>query len=317
MKKADELKLKYNIDTSTTSAYSLIYSYAKDSIHPIIFSHYSHEHQNPKEINYIKQYDYYTIYVFLNGKFGFMFGDTLYNPSFGDVVIIRNHEKFTSCFYTTSFVDYYEINFPPELFNKINLINPFSKVFHNQNTTNKNFVTFNDISREEVVDLLKKIDQLSHNSNEFRDFLAYSYIIRIAELICDSQVNNNTNLHLKKTPATLKTALNYIHANYTSICGIEEVAKHCDITGTHLARLFRKFLACSPNEYISNLRISHAKYLLQSGCNLTEACYDSGFSNYTYFIYKFKSVTGTSPAKWRNSYNQNTSTTQPSVSNQK
>ena len=298
-----ELMQKYNIDTVSTSAYSLIYSYAKDSVHPIIFSHYSHEHQSPKEINYNKQYDYYTLYVFMSGKFGFMFDDILCNPSYGDVIIIRAREKFTSCFYTTSFIDYYEINFPREFFNKINIINPFSQVFHNQNTPDRNLVVFDEQSKEEVIDLLKKIDTISNSEGDFRDFLTYSYIIRIAELICDSQSNSNINFHIKKPPITLKTALNYIHSNYTSICGVEEVAKHCSITATHLARLFKKFLSCSPNEYISNLRISYAKYLLQNGSNLTEACYNSGFSSYTYFISKFKAVTGTSPSKWKNSKN--------------
>ena len=298
----DELRKKYNLDISTTTAYGLIYSYAKDATQPVIFSHYAHEHRSIKEINYNKQYDYCTLYFFMSGKFGFIFDNTICNPSYGDVVIIRDREKFTSCFYTTSFVDYYEINFPAEFFNGINLINPFTKIFYDRKAPNRNLVILNNLNREAIIDILKKIDALANEKSEFRDFLAYSYIIRIAEIICEQQSENTTALPPRKIPQALKDALNYIHAHYTTLGGIDEISENCNITGTYLARLFKKFLLCSPNEYISELRISHAKYLLQSGSNLTDACYNSGFSNYNYFISKFKTVTGTTPAKWKNEY---------------
>lgn len=293
---------KFHIDTTTTSSHCLIHSYAKDAEIPIAFHHYEHEHQSIKEISYKKKLDYCTLYIFMSGKFGFIFDNTICNPSYGDVVIIRAQEEFTSCFYTTSFVDYYEINFPAEFFNGISLINPFTKLFYNQKATNRNMVIFNNLNRETMIDILKNIDSLANEKSEFRDFLAYSYIIRIAEIICEQQSENTTTLSPQKIPQSLNRALNYIHAHYTTLSGIDEISEKCNMTGTYLARMFKKFLLCSPNEYISNLRISHAKYLLQSGCNLTEACYNSGFSNYTYFISKFKTVTGTTPAKWKNEY---------------
>ena len=117
--------------------------------------------------------------------------------------------------------------------------------------------------------------------------------------MCEQQSESTGKLPQRKIPQSLKMALNYIHANYTSLTGIEEVAAHCSITGTYLARIFKKFLLCTPNAYVSNLRISHAKYLLNAGKNITEACFDSGFTNYTYFISKFKASTGTTPANFK------------------
>lgn len=295
----EELIKKFSIHVPSTSSYCLIHSYAKDAELPIAFHHYEHEHQSEKELTHEKEAKHCTLYVFLSGKFGFIFDDTICNPSYGDIVIIPGRKKFTSCFYSSSFCDYYEINFPDEFFSKINLINPFTKLFYGQKGANRNLVVFDRLSRETLINTLKKIDVLANEENEFRDFFAYSYIIRIAELICEQQSESAGALPQKKIPQSLKQALNYIHAHYTSLDGIEEVAAHCNITGTYLARVFKKFLLCTPNEYISNLRISYAKYLLNSGQNITEACYNSGFSNYTYFISKFKAVTGTTPAKFK------------------
>lgn len=296
----EELIKKFHIHIPSTSSYCLIYSYAKDTEIPIAFHHYAHEHRSTKELIDEKEADdYCTMYIFLSGKFGFIFDNTVCNPSYGDVVIIRNHEKFTSCFHTSSFVDYYEINFPIEFFNKINLTNPFSKLFYGKKTLNQNLVVLNPLSLESLINALKRIDALANEKDDFRDFFAYSYIIRIVELICEQQSENTRILPQKKIPQSLRQALDYIHTHYTSLEGIDEIATQCNITGTSLARVFKKYLLCTPNEYISNLRISHAKYLLNTGMNITEACYNSGFSNYTYFISKFKAITGITPAKFK------------------
>ena len=177
-------------------------------------------------------------------------------------------------------------------------MNPFKKLFY-QKFHRQNLAVLNQLSRENLINTLKKIDALAKEEGEFRDYFAYSYIIRIAELLCEQQSESIQILPQRKIPKSLKQALNYIHAHYATLDGIEEVAPHCNITGTYLARIFKKFLLCTPNAYISNLRISHAKYLLNTGKNITEACYESGFSNYTYFISKFKALTGTTPAKFK------------------
>ena len=52
-------------------------------------------------------------------------------------------------------------------------------------------------------------------------------------------------------------------------------------------------------KYMTKQRISYAKYLLANGESVTDACFKSGFNNYNYFISKFKSIIGTTPAKFK------------------
>lgn len=95
-------------------------------------------------------------------------------------------------------------------------------------------------------------------------------------------------------------ALNYIHSNFTTPVTIAEISEYCGISSTYLARMFKKFYLCRPMEYVTKLRITYAKDLLKKGVSVTEACYDSGFSDCKYFTAKFKAVTGTTPYQYKN-----------------
>lgn len=66
---------------------------------------------------------------------------------------------------------------------------------------------------------------------------------------------------------------------------------------------FKKITGKTPNEFLTDIRIKHACYLLDIYKNeifLTEIAEQCGYTDYIYFSKKFKSVTGLSPRKYRN-----------------
>ena len=298
MRYVPELLEKFGVKISRSILHALIYSYAKDAEVPIIFAHYKHKHLVTREIEYhTKAEAFCRLYFFMSGKFGFIFDNTTYMPAYGDAIIIPENTEVMSRFFSTTHVDYYEIIFPIELFNKINIINPFTKVFHGQYVAKKNILSLNGASRETVFGTLKKIEELAMEET-FNDFLAYSYLIRIIDIVASSQENITDSSQTTILPPKLQAAIDYIHRNFATLEGVDEVALSLGITKTYLARLFKKFEFGTPNEYINEVRISHAKYLLDNGHSPTHACYNSGFTNYSYFVTRFKRVTGTTPTRY-------------------
>lgn len=294
-----EMRKKYDVDLYTTSCYALLYSYGNSPASPIVFKHFVHDHNISSEIKYQIDRNYCSLYIFLTGKFSFMFDSCVYNPSFGDIVLIRNGEKALSCFYQNTFVDYYEINFPMEFFETLGNKNPFYAPFYKRDFGEKNMVTLSTLSCDKMLQKLKSIESLITSKDNDMDFLAYSYIIQIMGLV-NAQFSKEGSRSLSfKIPSKLKDAVDYIHLNFTTLTSIDEVASHCHITNTYLSRMFKSFLQCTPNEYLTNLRISHAKYLLDQGSSVTDACYKAGFNSYSYFIAKFKHITGVTPLQFK------------------
>lgn len=268
-------------------------SYAKNAQEPIDFFHYTHVHPQTTRVTYPQRSAMCTLYIFLEGKFGFLVKDEIYNPGYGDVIVFRGYEQFTSVFYTNSHVDYYQINFPAEFFTAMSV----PALFCTGDEANfPHMLVPESRSRALILEKLKQTEEWILYEDPQRDLLAYANLLQILSLLSYRSSQRET---AAKVPIKLQQALEYIHSNFTTLTGIDEIASFCDVTATYLSRMFRESFGCTPNTYLNNLRISQAKYLLSSGSTLTEACYRSGFNNYTYFISKFKSSTGITPAKFK------------------
>ena len=104
----------------------------------------------------------------------------------------------------------------------------------------------------------------------------------------------------KNKLSIINPAVKFIHDNYTKqLISIEELAKICKITPEYFRKIFKYFFGTSPINYVNNLKIQHAKELLSSGeYSVTEAAFNSGFPDTSYFSRIFKKVTGKSPSKY-------------------
>lgn len=107
---------------------------------------------------------------------------------------------------------------------------------------------------------------------------------------------NNT-----KKNETINIAIKYIHSNYcTDTISIEKLADACNISTVYLRKLFASRFGVSPIQYISNLKLTRAKELLESNMyTVSEVCFLSGFSDESYFSRKFKESTGVSPSEYK------------------
>lgn len=288
-------RIIYNLNPDNC-VYNLIYEYAKDALKPILFAHYNHESViHEPYTTAVKDQDWCSLFVSLSGNFSFILGDKIYSPAYGDVVFMREHERYSSCFHSSGRMDYYEINFPPEFFEKAAGIEEFRKIFYQRNDAERNLISFNKIESAAVLDKLKMIE----NTPAEKGLIRYSYILQFLDIMCGGFYERSHEFTHERIPPKLKEAILFMHSEFLTIGGICDVTKACGISGVYLARIFKKYLFCTPNDYLTNLRISYAKQMLASGASITDACYESGFNNYSYFIAKFRRSVGVTPLKFK------------------
>ena len=100
-------------------------------------------------------------------------------------------------------------------------------------------------------------------------------------------------------PQSLSKILNYIRENYTSNIQLESIAAHTNFSKQYCMRLFKKHMNTTINDYILELRMNHAAYLLRDTyMNVNEAADYLGFSSVSYFSRVFKKYYGVSPSEY-------------------
>lgn len=100
----------------------------------------------------------------------------------------------------------------------------------------------------------------------------------------------------------IKDILCYIQGHYTENISVQQLADRARLSQYHFSRIFKKETSFSPHEYIRNIRINTAKYLLKTTRRpIKDICFDTGFSNVSVFCTAFKKMTGLTPAEYRHS----------------
>ncbi len=89
--------------------------------------------------------------------------------------------------------------------------------------------------------------------------------------------------------------LDYINEHLAEEITIDALASHFFINRFYLMHFFKEETGYTIGNYITEKRLLFAKNLVQKGCSVTEACYQSGFKNYSTFSRAFKKTFNTLP----------------------
>ena len=99
----------------------------------------------------------------------------------------------------------------------------------------------------------------------------------------------------------LKPAIEYMQNHYDEPLTLADLAKTVHLSVSRFSHLFTEQMGASIVDYLSSVRINHAKrLLLTTDHNCTRICYDVGYNNQSYFTRVFKQLTGLTPRQFRN-----------------
>lgn len=98
-----------------------------------------------------------------------------------------------------------------------------------------------------------------------------------------------------------KEMVSYIQQNFTGKILLKEFGEQFHLSEKYISRYFKEHFHITISQYVTYLRLEHAKHLLQdTDIPVTEVAMQSGYQNVSYFIRSFKKTYGMSPLKYRN-----------------
>lgn len=147
---------------------------------------------------------------------------------------------------------------------------------------------------EALPPLLEEIDQAQRQGGN--EVLIFSDLLRILALTAPTLLAADG----KKMDDPLRRAIHFMEGHYTERILLSEIAEQAGFNSQYFCSYFKNHTRSTPIEYLSNLRIRHAKELLRkTDLSILEIAMQSGFDNVSFFIQKFKNATGQTPGKYR------------------
>ncbi len=80
---------------------------------------------------------------------------------------------------------------------------------------------------------------------------------------------------------------------------LSSLARSVGMSAFHFARVFSELAGTPPHRYLLRIRLNQAASRLLDGTSVTEACFQSGFSNLSHFVRTFQRHFGVSPGQLR------------------
>jgi AraC-like DNA-binding protein len=104
------------------------------------------------------------------------------------------------------------------------------------------------------------------------------------------------------SPATLARLLrarDRLHDLPAEAPTVSALAADVRLSRAHFLRSFSQVFGVTPHDYLTAVRLDHAKRALARGASVTEACFDVGFSSLGSFSALFTRRVGLAPRDWQ------------------
>lgn len=144
------------------------------------------------------------------------------------------------------------------------------------------------------------LDMLKHNTyttaNQYRlESLLFAFFSTLSEDLDILSASDRTDgsLYVRK-------AMEFIQSNYANPIRITDIADYVCINRSYLYSLFRKELHMSPQEYLSNYRLTRAaELLIVTDLSVESVAFSCGYSDPLVFSKAFKLRNGITPSRYR------------------
>ena len=124
------------------------------------------------------------------------------------------------------------------------------------------------------------------------------YLIHVVDLMASLTSKNDKSS--PKESIVIRRLHNFIMAHYGEKISLEQAAKYCQVSQSHLGNILNSSLGYTFTQYVNFIRVEKGKEMLSNTdcdvCKIAEQC---GFNGQSYFTQVFKSFTGVNPLDFR------------------
>ena len=153
------------------------------------------------------------------------------------------------------------------------------------------------INKKELRETIEKL----YNSKNIYSSFALRSVIGYIEDIVKTKFDENELLSesLSYTKNVIEKANEYINANYHKDITRKDVADAVYMNPSYFSRYYKQKTGMFYSDYLTNVRINHAKELMKTDKTLSEISREVGYNTRRYFNSNFLTIVGMTPKEYR------------------
>lgn len=240
--------------------------------------------------------DYQLLYI-ASGRTLFMKdgandGSSYFEVAAGNMILYRPHEYQQYIYYLEDKPEVYWVHFTGNEVERLLAETCFSL----NGTFDENRILYTGISsgyQQLFLSMIREV-QLPRPCCEELSALYFK------ELLCLIRRQRTEGANKPQIQKDMEHAAHFFHENFTKEIVIDEYARALHMSTCWFIRSFKRYVGMPPGQYLTSIRISKAKELLEStGYTVSEIGGIVGYENPLYFSRIFKKQTGLSPVDYR------------------
>lgn len=237
-------------------------------------------------------HDFYKVFLLLKGEVTYYIEGKSYDLKPYDLVLINAGELHKPVIHH-SFYERIILYISPDFLEHYKESGDFlDSCFTNAAKNHSHVLRVELFAKSRLYETLNELETaLSQNefaSNLYQNTLFLQFLILLNRASMDSYSSvyvPNSHCNSKILPI-----LEYIAEHLVDDLSVDSLSSKFYMSRYYLMHLFKKETGYSVANYISTKRLLHARALIQNGASVTEACFASGFKNYSTFSRAYKKL---------------------------
>ncbi len=264
---------------------------------------YLHRVTTYNQGTFYHRHNAYEIYFFLRGNINFYVENQCYRLRPGDLIVLSPEEMHRSYTLDDSEYERITINLHKSYLNRLSThATNLSQCFDYRPKGKGNIVHLDEPQMQQFLTYTGTLEKLLHSRSFGADVNINATVSQLMVLI--NSVFQNTSFHADDImPELVRKTMDYIEAHLHQDISLEQLTEAFYLNSTYISRQFKKHTGLTLRSYILDRRVALAKSCLSEGLSLSEACYQSGFADYSNFIRSFTKVAGISPGRYARKVN--------------
>lgn len=231
----------------------------------------------------------YLFFIVLEGTGNLVYDSTPYDLGPGDCVFIDCRRPYSHCssqeLWTLRWAHFY---------------GPNMQGIYEKYTERGGRPVFHPGTPQLFADLIGQLFDMAGSEDYIRDMHIFEKITSLLTLLMAESWHPEHNMHLGLKRQSLQRVKDYLDQHYQEKITLDGLSEQFFINKFYLLRIFKEQFGLSIQNYLAQVRVTHAKQLLRfSDQTIEQIGRQCGIEEPAYFSRVFKKVEGVSPGEYR------------------